>query len=189
MTPEEYLVAERAAAYKSEYVDSKVRAMSGASEEHNLIAVNVVAALHAQLRTGPCKVYPSDMRVKVSATGSYVYPDVTVVCGGAQFEDDKFDTLLNPTVIVEILSPSTEGYDRGKKFAHYRKLASLMEYVVIAQDAHHVEHYVRRPDDRWMLSEIDGEDGVIELPSVDCRLSLADVYEKVDIPSRGRTAR
>jgi Uma2 family endonuclease len=181
LTPEEYLAVERKAEYKSEYLAGEVFAMSGASEAHNLIAGNVFAALHAQLRKRPCKVYPSDMRVKVSATDLYTYPDVTVVCGEAQFDDDRQDTLLNPTVIVEVLSPSTEGYDRGAKFEHYRKLESLREYVLIAQDKHHVEHYVRQPDNQWLLSETDSLPDTIHLPSINCDLALADVYDKVDI--------
>jgi Uma2 family endonuclease len=121
------------------------------------------------------------MRVKVSPTGLYTYPDVTVVCGEAQFEDNQQDTLLNPTLIVEVLSESTEAYDRGGKFAHYRKLTSLMEYVLITQTKPHIEHYVRQPDNRWLLSEVDSLPDAIHLPSIDCHLALAEVYDKVDI--------
>ena len=121
------------------------------------------------------------MRAKVSPTGLYTYLDVTVVCGEAQFEDEQVDTLLNPTVIVEVLSPSTESRDRGWKFEQYRKLESLMEYVLIAQDKYHVEHYVRQPDNTWLLSETDDLQDTIHLPSINCGLALADVYEKVEI--------
>jgi Uma2 family endonuclease len=121
------------------------------------------------------------MRVKISPTGLYTYPDVTVVCGEAQFEDTQQDTLLNPTLIVEVLSESTEAYDRGGKFAHYRKLASLMEYVLIAQTKPHVEHYVRQPDNRWLLAEADSLHQTLHLPSIDCHLALAEVYDKVSI--------
>ena len=181
LTPEEYLAVERKAEYKSEYYAGEVFAMSGVSEAHNLIAGNVSAALHAQLRKRPCKVYPSDMRVKVSPTGLYTYLDVTVVCGEAQFEDDQKDTLLNPTVLVEVLSPSTEDYDRGRKFEHYRKLEPLKEYMLIAQDKYHIEHYVRQPDNQWLLSETDSLPDTIHLPSINCDLMLADVYDKVDM--------
>jgi Uma2 family endonuclease len=183
LTPEEYLAIERKAEYKSEYYAGEMFAMAGASEPHNLIAGNTFATLHAQLRKRPCKVYPSDMRVKVSPTGLYTYPDVTVVCGKAQFDDEEKDTLLNPTVIIEVLSPSTEGYDRGRKFEHYRKLESLQEYVLIAQDTYHVEHYTRQPDNQWLLSEIEGLQGTLHLPSINCDLPLADLYDKVEIVS------
>jgi Uma2 family endonuclease len=180
-TPEEYLALERQAQCKSEYYAGEISAMAGASRWHNLIVTNVLRELSLQLKGRPCTTYPSDMRVKVSPTGLYTYPDVTVVCGEAQFEDNQQDTLLNPTLIVEVLSESTEAYDRGGKFAHYRKLASLMEYVLIAQTKPHIEHYVRQPDNRWLLAEADNLPGTLHLPSIDCRLALAEVYDKVDI--------
>jgi len=181
LTPEEYLALERAADYKSEYFNGEIFAMTGASRKHNLIAVNVVAALHPQLRKRPCEIYTSDMRVKVNATGLYTYLDVTVVCETPLLEDHWKDTLLNPTLLVEILSKSTAGYDRGEKFEHYRKLPSLAEYLLIAQDKHHVEHYARQPDNQWLLSETNDSQATIDLPSIVCRLMLADVYDKVEI--------
>ena len=180
-TPEEYLVLERQAQCKSEYYAGDIFAMAGASRWHNLIVTNVVRELSLQLKERPCTTYPSDMRVKISPTGLYTYPDVTVVCGEAQFEDTQQDTLLNPTLIVEVLSESTEAYDRGGKFTHYRKLTSLMEYVLIAQTKPHVEHYVRQPDNRWLLAEADSLHQSLHLPSTDCHLVLAEVYDKVDI--------
>ena len=181
--PEDYLALEREAATKSEYVDGEIFAMAGASEEHSLLTLNIGAAIHMALRGRPCKVYVSDMRVKVSPTGMYTYPDVVAVCGKARLEDAKFDTLLNPTVIIEVLSPSTEGYDRGAKFAHYRRLESLQEYLLVAQDAVHLEHYVRQADGRWLLSEANRLQDEIHLPAIDCRLSLAEVYDKTEIPT------
>ena len=180
-TPEEYLALELQAQCKSEYYAGDIFAMAGASRWHNLIVANVIGELSLQLKRRPCTTYPSNMRVKVSPTGLYTYPDVTVVCGDAQFEDTQQDTLLNPTLIVEVLSESTEAYDRGGKFAHYRKLAFLLEYVLIAQTKPHVEHYVRQPDNRWLLAEADSVHAVIHLPSIDCHLALAEVYDKVDI--------
>jgi Uma2 family endonuclease len=180
-TPEEYLVLERQAECKSEYYGGDILAMAGASRWHNLIVANVVGELRSQLKGRPCTTYPSDMRVKISPTGLYTYPDVTVVCGEAQFEDTQQDTLLNPTLIVEVLSESTEAYDRGGTFAHYRKLTSLMEYVLIAQTKPHVEHYVRQPDNRWLLAEADSLHQTLHLPSIDCHLVLAEVYDKVSI--------
>jgi Uma2 family endonuclease len=178
-TPAEYLALERKALYKSEYLDGEIFAMSGASREHNLICVNISSAFHAQLSQRPCEVYVGDMRVKVSPTGLYTYPDVVVACEEPQFEDAEVDTLLNPTVIVEVLSPSTEDYDQGKKFEHYRTLTSLQEYLLVAQDTLHLVHYVHQQDHTWVLSETRRLDDTLYLPSISCRLSLAEVYAKV----------
>jgi Uma2 family endonuclease len=180
-TPEEYLTLESQAQCKSAYYAGEIFATAGASRWHNLIVTNVLRELSLQLKGRPCTTYPSDMRVKVSPTGLYTYPDVTVVCGEARFEDNQQDTLLNPTLIVEVLSESTEAYDRGGKFANYRKLSSLMEYVLITQTKPHIEHYVRQSDNRWLLSEADSLQDSLHLPSIDCHLALAEVYDKVDI--------
>ncbi len=179
-TPEEYLALERKAEYKSEYFAGEIFAMSGASERHNLIVTNIVRELSLQLKRRPCKVYPSDMRVKVSPTGLYTYPDVVVVCGEARFEDAHMDTLLNPTVIIEVLSESTEAYDRGRKFEHYRTLASLSDYLLIAQDRPRIEHYVRQPERRWLLSETNHLADTISIVSIQCDLALTEVYDKVE---------
>jgi Uma2 family endonuclease len=180
-TPEEYLALERQAEYKSEYFNGEIFAMTGASRRHNLVAANVLASLHTQLRKRPCEVYSSDMRVKVSPTGLYTYPDVVVVCGEPSFDDKQKDTLLNPTALVEVLSKSTASYDRGEKFEHYRKLDSLAEYLVVAQNKYHVEHYIRQPDNRWLLSETDDRQQTIHLSSIECDLALADIYDKVEV--------
>jgi Uma2 family endonuclease len=181
-TPEEYLVRERKAQYRSEYVGGRAYAMAGASRAHNLVAGNVFAELRAQLRGRPCEAYVSDMRVKVSRTGLYTYPDVVAVCGEPRFEDGHVDTLLNPTLIVEVLSESAEGYDRGEKFSHYRRLESLREYVLVAQDRMRVEHYAWQGE-HWMLTEISDPDGVLALPSLDCTVSIHGIYERVEFPS------
>ena len=144
LTPEEYLAKERKALNKSEYRDGRIYAMPGASREHNLITGNAFAELHFQMRNRVCEVYPSDMRVKVSAAGLYTYPDVIVVCDEPHFDDSYFDMLLNPTVLIEVLSPSTAAYDRGEKFRRYQYLDSLCEYVLISQDSVCVEHYLRQ---------------------------------------------
>ncbi|MGE0825899.1 MAG: Uma2 family endonuclease [Candidatus Binatia bacterium] len=178
-TPEEYLALERQADHKSEYYAGEIFAMSGASETHNLIAGNIFASLHAQFRGRPCRVYMSDMRVKVSPTGLYTYPDVVAVCGERQFDDVQNDTLLNPTVIIEVLSPSTEAYDRGNKAVQYRQLPSLAEHVLVSQERRHVEHYVRQPDGQWLFSEASEADAQIELPSLNASLVLAEIYENV----------
>ncbi len=180
LTSEEYLAIERTAPEKSEFFNGEMFPMAGASREHNLIATNVSRELSTQLKRKPCEVYASDMRVKVSETGLYAYPDVVVVCGEAQVEDLKGDTLLNPTLIVEVLSPTTEAEDRGNKFAHYRRLASLREFVLIAQDRPRVERYVRQAEgDEWLLTEFSGLEATVSLPEIGCELALAEVYDKV----------
>ncbi|PYS85438.1 MAG: hypothetical protein DMF67_00355 [Acidobacteria bacterium] len=180
-TPDEYLALERKAEYKSEYFGGEIFAMTGASRKHNLVAGNIFAALHLQLKKRPCEIYPSDMRVKVSPTGLYTYPDVVIVCGEPLFDDEQRDTLLNPTALVEVLSKSTASYDRGEKFEHYRKIESLAEYLVIAQDKYHVEQYAKQPGGQWLLSETDDPQQTIHLSSIDCDLALADIYDKVEV--------
>lgn len=183
LTPEEYLLLERAAEGKSEYLDGEMLPMPGASRQHNLITLNIGAGLHRQLRNRPCEVYASDMRVKVSATGLYTYPDVVVVCEEPQFEDARFDTLINPTMLIEVLSESTENYDRGRKFSHYRSVESLKEYVLVAQTERRVEQYVRHSDGKWLYASSGDPSGIIDLTSLGCGLSLADVYHRVRFSS------
>lgn len=181
LTPEEYLAFERGAEYKNEYVDGEVFAMTGASREHNLITINLGREVTQQLRGRPCEAYASEMRVRIPGRG-YMYPDLVIVCDEPRFEDGHLDTLLNPTVIVEVLSESTERYDRGKKFSLYRTIESLAEYVLVAQDEYRVEQYVKQPDARWLLSDHRSPGDVVELASVRCAFALRDVYEKVTLP-------
>ena len=178
LTPEEYLAKERKALTKSEYRDGQVHALPGASRKHNLIAVHITGELYIQLRTRSCEIYTNDMRVKVSSAGLYTYPDVVVVCDEPRFEDSHFDTLLNPTVLIEVLSPSTASYDRGEKFAAYQKLDSLCEYVLISQDSVCVEHYLREGQE-WNLTEFRSLDDIFRLVSIGCELSLQAIYAKV----------
>jgi Uma2 family endonuclease len=179
-TPEEYLVRERQSESRSEYLDGEIFAMSGASRRHNRIVLNVAFSLDQQLKGKNCEVFASEMRVRVRvpATDLYTYPDVVVACGEPQFEDAELDTLLNPILIVEVLSKSTEGYDRGAKFEHYRTLPSLSEYLLVAQDRVHVEHWGRETD-RWYLTETNDLGASLELPSIGCTLALSDVYDRV----------
>lgn len=181
VTVPEYLELERTGDIKHEYFAGAIYAMVGASVQHNLITGNTYASLHAQLRKRNCNVFPSDMRVKAVQTGLYTYPDITVVCGQLQFEDEREDTLVNPVVLIEVLSPSTENYDRGKKFQNYRTMLSLREYILIAQDDHRVEHYARQSDNTWILSEVVDLHDRVELTSIQCVLDLVDIYEKVEI--------
>jgi Uma2 family endonuclease len=180
LTPEEYLEIERKAEFKSEYYQGEMFAMSGALEAHILITDSVCGELRQQLRRRPCKVYSSNMRVLVTPVGLYTYPDVTAVCGEPKFLDDQPDTLTNPNVIVEVLSKSTEAYDRGQKFKLYRSLESLQEYVLISSREVSVELLTRQPDGQWLLKLMDKLEDSFELKSIGCRLTLADLYEKVD---------
>ncbi|HYX71214.1 MAG TPA: Uma2 family endonuclease [Nitrososphaera sp.] len=182
LTSEEYLAIERKAEYKNEYLNGEMFAMVGASRKHNLIAGSVFGELREQLKGKSCEAYTNDMRVKVSSSGLYTYPDVVVVCGEPQFEDSYIDTLLNPTLLVEVLSESTESYDRGKKSGFYRTIDSLGEYLLVAQDEYRVEQYVKQGDGRWLLIDIRSLDGIIELHSIECRLVLKDVYDRVVVP-------
>ena len=177
-TAEDYLTLERSASIKSEFHNGEIYAMTGASRKHNLITFNIAGELRSQLKKRPCEAYINDMRVKAIEARSYHYPDIAVVCGAPQFEDTHFDTLLNPTLLIEVLSPSTEAYDRGGKFAHYRKIASLREYLLISQDQPGIERYLRQGD-VWILSEAVGLEASMPLESIDCLLSLREVYDKV----------
>jgi Uma2 family endonuclease len=178
LTAQAYLEIERAALCRSEYLDGQMYLMAGTTRRHNLIVSNLGGELRAQLKSGPCEVYMTDMRVKVNATGLYTYPDVIVVCTEPRFEGDQEDTLLNPILIVEVLSPSTEAYDRGEKFAHYRRVASIVDYVLVAQDRMRVEHYRRQPNGDWLLTERSGQE-ILRLESLGCEVPLAEIYDKV----------
>ena len=184
-TPEEYLALERQADTKSEYFAGEIYVMVGASPAHNLIVTNTVRELSAHLKGRPCRVYANDQRVKVSPTGLYTYPDIVVTCGAERFDEKDRDTLLNPRVIIEVLSRTTESYDRGAKFEHYRSLDTLAEYLLVAQDRPHLEHYRRQPDGPWLFSDASGLAAVIELAAIDCRLALAEVYDKVPLETEG----
>lgn len=186
-TPEQYLALERAASQRSEYLAGKIYAMAGASEAHNLITLNAITSLRAQTR-GRCRAYLRDMRVRVPATRLFTYPDGILVCGERRFDDAQRDTLLNPTLLIEVLSDSTERYDRGQKFAHYRQIASLQEYLLIAQDAPRVERFLRQPTDEWLLTIVEGRDATLPLPSVACTLTLAELYEEVDFNDESDSA-
>jgi Uma2 family endonuclease len=185
-TSAEYLAAERASPTKHEFFDGEIFAMAGASFEHNKIVGNLVGELRSALRHRPCDVTPSDLRVKVPATGLYTYPDVTVLCGDPLFEDDGRDTLLNPTVLVEVLSESTEGYDRGKKFRNYRSIATFREYVLVAQDGVAVERYTRGDDGVWSLHESGAGERLV-LASIGCEIAVDEIYLKV-FPAAGAKA-
>jgi Uma2 family endonuclease len=177
ISPVEYLELERKAEFKSEYVDGTVVPMPGATREHNLIETNIIRDLSFQVRGRDCEVYGGNMKVRVPV--SYRYPDATVVCGTPMFEDAETDVLLNPTVVFEILSKSTETYDRGDKFAEYRQRESLQAYVLVSQIMPRIEIYRRQGDD-WLFSEVGGLDKTLRLETIGCELKLSEVYEKVE---------
>ena len=181
LSPEEYLELERKAETKSEYFRGEMFAMAGASRRHGLIVTNLVREISQRTRNRACTVYSGDLRLCVAAAGLYTYPDVVAVCGEEKYADSEFDTLLNPTVIIEVLSDSTRDYDRGQKFEHYRTIPSLKEYLTVAQDRAHIEHYVRQPDDRWLLTEYRGCTATLTVESLSIELPLSDIYEKVDL--------
>jgi Uma2 family endonuclease len=179
LTVEEYLEFERKSDTKHEYFGGEIYAMTGARRAHQQVVSNLVVSLGSQLRTRDCSVYPTDLRVGIPGTSLYAYPDVVVTCGEEKFLDSEFDTLLNPIVLIEVLSDSTEAYDRAGKFENYRAIGSLREYLLISQREMRVEHYVRQGDDGWLYTDTKLADAVVKLPSIDCELSLADVYHKV----------
>ena len=178
LTPAEYIDVERKAVTKSEYLSGQIVAMSGASNAHNIITMNTANQLYNQLFDRDCLVYASDMRVRVHAPVSYFYPDIIVVCGEPRFEDDVFDTLLNPTVVVEVLSPSTAAYDRREKFTRYQQIASLKEYILISQNRIHLEHYLQE-ENQWRATEFQKLEDVVPVTSIECELLLGHVYRRV----------
>lgn len=180
LTPEGYLAFERRSEQRHEYIDGELFAMSGASERHNQIVVNLSGEIRTQFKGRSCRVYTNDMRVRIAGTARYTYPDVTALCGQGLFDDKEQDTLINPNLIIEVLSVSTEAYDRGQKFEYYRQVETLTEYVLVAQDKPHVEQFRRQSDGQWLFTATSGLESFIELPSVGCRLSLAEIYDKVE---------
>ncbi len=180
-SPAEYLLMERVSPVKHEYFNGEIFQMAGTSEEHSAISMNIAASLHLQFRGRPCKSYQSDLRVYIPATGLYTYPDVVAVCGEPRMADEHLDSLLNPVLIVEVLSPSTQDYDKGAKFEHYRTIESLQEYLLVWQDKKRVTRYTKANDGSWVLTDFIGGNAVIELTSVECTLSIDDIYDKVTI--------
>lgn len=181
VTPAEYLAMERGAEQKHEYLNGRVFAMAGASPKHNLVCGNLIGALRDRLRGRRCVVMPSDQHVYVEATALGTYPDVTVLCGPAKYHADFPQSLVNPSILIEVLSPSTEAYDRGAKFDHYGHLPSLREYVLVTTDRFAVDHFLRETDGTWRLSTSRGLDAVVRFPSVDAAVPLAEIYENLEL--------
>lgn len=180
VTEAEYLEIERTAEFKSEFFAGEMFAMAGGKPQHSQIAANCAREFGNKLRTGDCVVYNADLRIKVEATGLFTYPDLSIICGELQFVPGTDDTVVNPTLIVEVLSDSTEANDRGKKFENYRQIPALREYLLVNQSEPRIEQFVRQPDGRWLLlSEVTGLGSNLELPSLRISISLAEVFAKI----------
>jgi Uma2 family endonuclease len=180
ISEESYLEEERKALNKSEYYKGEIFAMAGATTNHNAIVASLIGELYAFLKGKSCKVYPSDLRVYNSANGLYTYSDVTIVCGKEEYLDEEFDTLLNPTVLIEVLSASTENYDRGTKFKLYRSIPSLKNYILVSSTEYAAEIYTRKENDNWLLNTTKEKDGRLHISALDFDLSLSDIYAQVD---------
>lgn len=181
-TEEEYLVLERAADHKSEFFNGRIYAMAGASGQHIRITTNTSSELHQLFKGRPCEIFSTELKIKVSETGLYTYPDIVAVCGEQRYTDDRQDTLLNPTVLIEVLSPSTEAYDRGDKFAHYRNIESLQEVLLVSQHRILIDHYTRQGDE-WLLKSYSDVDSIVTLESVGARLPVREIYDRVEFPA------
>ena len=181
-TPEEYLRLERAAEYKSEYYAGEIFAMAGGSPTHSVITASALRDLGNLLKGNRCAPYDSNLRVFIPATGLYTYPDVSVICGPRELVPGHDDMITNPTLIVEVLSDSTEAYDRGQKFAHYRTLPSFAEYVLVSQKQPMVEVFFRLADGTWQLTPVRGLEATVRLQSLGVELRLAEVYDRVEFP-------
>ena len=179
-TAKEYLVLEREAEFRHEYLDGEIFEMAGANKRHNLISINMIRVIGNQILDRECSVYGSDMRIRIPVMETYTYPDVVALCGPEEFEDETEDNLLNPALIVEVLSKSTEAYDRGAKFEHYQTIESFREYVLITQEPFRVEQFVRRDTSTWTYFEFRSADDVVKLASIDCEICLRDIYHKVE---------
>ena len=180
VTPIDYLAFERGAEGRHEYFDGEIFAMSGGTARHRLIQTNLLAVLWHALKGRPCTVYNNDLRILIDKAGLYTYPDASIICGALEFPAGEDDIVLNPTVIFEVLSDSTEAYDRGRKFGHYRQIPSLEEYVVISQKEPLIETNRRNLDQTWTMTESRGTSATMILASVGLTLSLAEIYDRVD---------
>jgi Uma2 family endonuclease len=183
-TPQEYYALEREAEYKSDYYQGEIFNMSGGTARHSLISVNLGREVSSRLKGKPCRAYESNLRLVVLATGLRCYPDLSVYCGPLHFdpEDKSGETATNPTLLVEVLSKSTEGYDRGLKAENYRRIESLRAYVLVSQVKAHVEVYERQPSGSWLLRDANGPDAVLALPAIGVELPLAEIYDGVEFP-------
>jgi Uma2 family endonuclease len=180
-TLEEYLEMDRLSEERLEFWHGEIFSMSGVNQEHAEIEVNIVSTLHSRLRGRECRVFPANMRIKVPNMPPYRYADVSALCGKAQFEKiGGVDALTNPSLIIEILSPSTEGYDRGEKFSHYKSIPSFSEYLLVAQHRPHVTHLVKQTDGAWLHREFNDLNDAVKLETLNCELRLSEIYQNVE---------
>ncbi len=179
ISPEEYLASERKSEIKSEYFDGETFAMAGASRDHNKISTNIVRILGNQLLEKPCSIFSSDMKVKIKEIKKYTYPDIVVVCGDEEYDDENNEILLNPVVLIEILSDSTEAYDRGDKFSHYQFIKTFSEYILVSQYLCKIEKFSRQKDDTWIYSKCDKPDDIVSIEAIKCELPVSEVYRNV----------
>ncbi len=187
ISPAAYLALERESEIRNEYFDGETFAMTGASRAHNQISANIVRVLGNQLLEKPCSVFSSDMKVKMRQIGKYSYPDILVVWEEARFEDENNDVLLNPMVIIEILSDSAEAYNRGDKFVHYQLLESFVEYLLVSQYFYRVEKFARQEDHTWIYSKYETPEQIVKIEAIECELPVSEIYRKVDFdPHRRR---
>lgn len=178
VTPQEYLRLEREAEFRHEYVNGEIFEMAGTNRRHNQISTNLIRIIATQILDRGCSVYGTDMRVRIP-NENYTYPDVVAICGDEQFEDASEDNLLNPIVIIEVLSRSTEAYDRGAKFEQYQTIPSFQEYLLVTQEPYRVEHFVRQDVSTWTYFEFRKPDDKVRLDAIGCELLLRDIYYKV----------
>lgn len=179
-TPEEYLELERKSEIRHEHIDAEIFEMAGEGKRHNQISANLMRLLGNQILERDCNVYANGMRVNIASTGNYTYPDIVGICGDEEFEDEKQDILLNPLLLIEILSKSTEAYDRGTKFEFYQTIESFNEYTLITQEPFRVEQFIRQDKNTWTYLEFRNSEDVIHLQSINCELSLHDIYHNVE---------
>ena len=184
ISPEQYLEIERHSEIRHEFLEGLVYAMAGETPDHSTICFNLATITGSQIKNKPCRGFSPNMKVRAGASGLFAYPDLMIVCGEAKFHDEHGDVLLNPTVVVEVLSPSTEKYDRGEKFRRYRtEIESLQDYLMVSQDTARIEHHHRQPSGDWIASDVSGLDRELVLASVECRIPLADVYRNTKVGS------
>lgn len=182
LTPEEYLAIERKADFKSEYYNGEMFALAGASEKHELIRGNTFAAIHQLVKGKPCKVYSSDIRIWIEKAGLYTYPDISIVCGKPEFIDSNVDTLKNPVTVIEVLSDSTEKYDRSQKFKFYMSIPTLKEYILVSQNKIILEQFIKdeKKDNEWLLRIFDKPEDSFEIHSIKEKINLKDIYDKIE---------
>jgi Uma2 family endonuclease len=184
LSAEQYLDLERLSEMRHEYLDGLMYAMAGETPDHSTICFNLAYTVGSQIKDEPCRGFSPNMKVRTGLGDLYAYPDLMIVCGEARFHDEHGDVLLNPTVIFEVLSPSTEKYDRGEKSLRYRtQIGSLQDYVLVSQDKAPAEHYHREADDTWSISELNGLESALTLRSIDCDIPLAEIYRNTNVAS------